>query len=484
MNFAEYPNFCGPSYVSESPLALIERSVNWRPHRIELPGARSPYALYPTPGLSTLATAPESPGRGVFAQEGRCYPMIGQTFYELSSLFALTARGTMARDANPAMATTNGDGGGQVFITSGRRGDLFDTSTNVYTPGVVSNVTMCGQMDGWFIGFDDQASSIVISNNLNGLVWDPTQFAQRSAASDPWKSMLIRFPGIYLFGERTSDVWYDAGNFPFPFAPIQGVQIPEGIAAAFSAANLKNGPVWLAQSDKGSRYFVQAQGYRAVKVSTDAINFALKQYRIVSDAVAWTFSDAGREFYVINFPTAGATWAWDSDLGPFGWFELGHWKASDARYEAWGPQYHAYEFDKHIVVDSRTGLIHDMSTTNYTDAGGDPLRRLRIAPGLTNGRARMFYDGLRVFFEPGTGVAVGQGANPQARLRYSNTYGRTWNAERVAAIGKQGEYDHLTKWLRLGSCPEARVRAFELTVSDPSPMRIVGADLAAHPGRA
>lgn len=486
MIFDTYPNFCGPSYVSESPLALIERCVNWRPQRIELPGARSQWTLYPTWGLSTFATAAtESPGRGFFAQSGRAFPMIGQTFYELSALGVLTARGTMVRDTNPAMAITNGDGGGQVFISSGDRGDLFTLATNVYTPGVVATgCTMAGHIDGYFLAFDKATSKVKISPFLNGAVWDPTQFIQRSDASDPWRSMLVRYPGVFMFGERTSNVLYDAGTFPFPLAPIQGVQIQEGIAASFSAANLKNGPTWLAQSKDGARYVVQAVGYRATRVSTDAIDFALKQYSIVSDAVAWTISDAGREYYIINFPSAGATWAWDTALGAYGWFELGHWKVADTRYETWAPQYHVYEFDKHLATDSRTGIVHVVSTANYTDASGDPLRRLRIPPGLVNRKTRMFYDGLRVVFEPGVGVATGQGVNPQAMLRYSNTFGKKYGPGRMRAIGKQGEYDHVTQFLKLGSADRGKTRVFELTVSDPTPMRVIGADLAAHAGNA
>lgn len=482
MIYKPYRNFCGPSYVSQSSLAINERCVNLYPERNEVPGATSPYILCPTPGLDLLVTPPEPIGRGIFAQSGRCFPAIGQTYYELTTTpWSLVSRGALLRDQYPVTQTSNGDGGNQNFITSGGRGDLFNLGTNTFTPGVVANATMGGFLDGFFIRFDINSSTIGLSNLQNGLVWDPTQFAQRSAAADPWRSMLIRYPLVWLFGEQTSDVWYNAGNFPFPLAPYQNVRIDDGIAAAFSAANLKNGPVWLARSSRGAGYIVQAQGYRTVRVSTQALEFQISRYVKIDDAVSFTYTADGHEFYELNFPTQGVTWVWDSSLGVAGWHERGHWNATKSMYEAWGPQYHAYEFDAHIVVDLRTGSIYRMGNDLYADADGDPMRRLRLAPGLRgDGKTRMFYDGFQLVLDQGIGLSTGQGSNPAVSMQYSNTAGKRWNSERIRRGAKKGELDHVTEWRNCGST--TGTRAFQVVMSDPVPWRIVDAQLATRPG--
>jgi hypothetical protein len=81
-----------------------------------------------------------------------------------------------------------------------------------------------------------------------------------------------------------------------------------------------------------------------------------------------------------------------------------------------------------------------------------------------------------VVFEPGVGLATGQGADPQAMLRWSNDGGATWSNENWRSIGKGGEYRARAIWRSLG---RARDRVYELTVTDPVKRVIVGMELKA-----
>jgi hypothetical protein len=125
-----------------------------------------------------------------------------------------------------------------------------------------------------------------ISDLLDADTWDPTQFAQRSAQPDPWKALVVNYNEIWLLGSQTSEVWYDAGNFPFPFALRPGAIMQQGIAATFSAAVLDGTVIWLAHNQNGQNQVVAASGYIPTRISNHAMEWQISHYARVDDAVA------------------------------------------------------------------------------------------------------------------------------------------------------------------------------------------------------
>jgi hypothetical protein len=65
-------------------------------------------------------------------------------------------------------------------------------------------------------------------------------------------------------------------------------------------------------------------------------------------------------------------------------------------------------------------------------------------------------------------------------LRLSNDGAKTWIAEIWRSAGKLGEYGTRVMWSRLGA---ARKRVFEVSVTDSTQWRIMGAWLKARSGR-
>lgn len=465
----KYPYFVGPSYVSQSLVADAERSVNWYVEPLEAPGAKARFALYPTPGVTTFASASESPGRGLFAtDDGRLFAVIGHVLYESSSVGVLTTRGTVVFDSNPVTFCTNGDGGDQLFICSGDHGYIFDLNANTLTQVLASGARMGGFLDGFFLALDTTTSTLQISNSLNGLVWSPSQIAQRTAGADRWIAMAVVRREIWLMGSETSEVWYNAGSAPFPFAPIPGAFLEHGILAPFSIQPRGSTPMWVGRTKDGAGVLYQGNGYAAQRVSTHAVELAVQGYDTATDALGWTYQDQGHSFYISTFPTAGATWGYDDATGLF--HERGYWNTTTAQYEAWRPQFHAFCFGKHLVGDRSTGTIYEMSIANGFDVGGAAIRRMRRAPHLTQERLRTFYNSLELDMETGVGLATGQGSDPTVMLRWSDDGGRMWGNEHWTSAGAQGKYKTRVRWNRLGS---SRDRVFEVVVSDPVAWRIV-----------
>lgn len=477
-----WPAFCGPTYLrSQSMLASPERCVNLYPQKVRT--ARGiEYVLYPTPGLTTFATPGGSPGRGIHAQAlgqtAQCWAVIGPTVYEVFEDGTTTSRGTVAVDGNPATLVTNGDGGDELFITSGDLGYILNLSTNVLTQ-VVSDVTMGGFMNGYFIALDAATSTIKISDLLDGATWQASQILQRSTAADPWRAMLVKYPRIWVIGEHTGDVLYDAGTSPFPFAPVTGVQIPYGIVAPFSLEIVGPAVMWLTHTENGDGQVVEALGYNPIVVSTEAVEYQWSTYTRIDDAIAWTYQDQGHECYVLNFPSANRTWVYDRTEGL--WHERGTWDATNGEFDVWGPQHHTHVFGRHLVLHAGNGSIYRMAHDLYTDSDGNGLRRLRIPPILSADQKRVFVDRLQLHVEPGLGLVSGQGSDPSVLMRMSRNGGKTWGSQRSRSAGVLGDYDARAIW---HNCGAGRNPVPEFVMSDPIPWRVLDLIADVRPGAA
>ena len=470
----------GPTYESRSVAADAQRCMNWYPERMESGTAKAPLVLYPTPGLSVFVTLPDAPVRGLFAQDGRCFGVAGASFDEILANGTVTHRGTVANDDQPVTMCSNGRTGHQIFITSAGKGYIFDLTSNVFsqitaagfpTAGVVAGT----YMDGYFLAFTDKA--FYVSALMDGLLWDGADFATRSEGSDPIVVGLQNHREIWIWGELTTEVWYNAGGV-FPFAPIPGVFIEMGAGAPHSVARFDNGLMWIAQNRDGDRLCVYSQQYVPQRVSTHAIEMAWRRYPTVRDAVAMVYQEDGHTFYQVTFPAEGATWVYDGSLKM--WHERGYWNPAEYRFEAHRAINHCRAFDKHLVGDRATGQVYELNMLTTTDAG-TTIRRIRRMPHITRENKRLFFPRLELELETGMRWSDPEAGfpnrDPQIMLRWSDDRGHTWSDEQWVSAGRAGAYMVRARFNRLGS---SRDRVFEVSVSDPISWRLIDgyADIA------
>lgn len=470
MNF---PNFFGPSYVSQSAAFDCERVVGWYLERGESKGVRGPAAYYPTPGCVDFASATNGGVRGILGNQGRVYAVIGNSFQELTNTGTLTSRGALAINAYPA--TLVSDGASQLFTTSGNKGYITNTTTNIVTE-VLSGVRMGGMLDLFFLGLDPDTGTLKISANADGTSWPES--VQRSQAPDPWIALLVENGKIYLFGAESGEVWYNKGTSPVPFAPFSGSVIPYGIAAPFSLLAVNGAVTWLSQTAKGSYQVVRASGYSSAdRISDYGVEAAIARYSRVDDAEAFVYQWFGHEFYVLSFPSVPATWIYD-EAG--GWHENGTWNSPLNRWDAWRPRCHVFAFNKHLVGDRSTGTIATLSESSGFDLGGGVIRRMRIAPPLgRDKRGKGAPKPVRVSrfsieLESGVALSSGQGSDPQIMFAKSKNGGKTFGNLRSRSAGALGVYDRVPFWGRVGSAMDFVPK---IVVSDPIPWRLVGADI-------
>lgn len=472
-----YPGFIGGSYQSLSPVAANERTVNLYVERLENEAAKNKAALYPTPGVQAFVSVSDVGGRGLFGINDRAFAVMGPTLYEFYANGTIISRGAVTLDANPATLSYNGATDNKLFVTSGTNGYILNLTTNALSLVLTGEATMGGMIDAYFLAFNIAESKLRISGVDDGLTWDVLQYTQRSVAPDPWKAMLaadrIGTREIWLIGEQTGEVWYDAGAYPFPFVPIPGALFKAGIVAPFSLAAADDRVIWLAQTAEGAGIVVAAKGYNPTRVSTSAVERAISRYaresRII-DAEALTYQAEGHTFYALTFPTANATWVLDTTTGV--WHERGVWNSVTGQYDAWWPRVHCYAFGAHFVAGRGSQAIAVMDEAIGTELDGSGIRRLRRAPALCDEHRQIQFPRLELYMQTGIGNLVT--TNPQVMLRWSNDAGQTWQPERQMSAGKMGKTETRVYMNRTG---QSRDRVFEVSLSDPVPFRIVDAYL-------
>lgn len=459
-----YPHFISPSAVSQSPIGSNQELMNFYLEKLPA-GGTNQFAHYPTPGLDPFYASADTPGRAIFAEDGRVWIVIGASLYELFRTGTALLRGTLARDQYQATICSNGVT--QLFITSGDVGYCLDTTTNVLTTVLASGATMGASLGGYFIAFDLNQARIRISGLLDGLTWDPTQFAQRSLASDPWRSMLVVNGRIYLFGTKTTELWGNTGAFPFPLAPITTNLIQFGIAAPFAAANLQDTAAWLAHSDAGAGQILQTRGLAVEELQDEGVAYALSRFTTIEDAAVWGYEDQGHPFLLFDFPSANATFGYDGNMQA--WHKRGYWDSGNSIFTAWRPCGHAHEWDLHLVIDRNSGTVYRMDVSLGLDVGGAPIRRLHRPPALFKENQLLTLDSLEIFLESGLGLVTGQGSDPTVSLHLSRD-GKTYGNIRDRSAGKIGQYSKRVRWNR---CGQGRILQPEYWCTDPVPWRVI-----------
>lgn len=461
----------GPAYLSSAPIADAEVLKNWYVETIESPNAPDRYIAQPCPGLTPWVSLPNTPIRGMFTQNGRLWSVGGSGLYEIQEDKTLTPIGAVNVDKNPCTFASSGDVSNQLVVTSGNHVYCWPMGGGALADVLTGGVFVIF-LNNRFVALDVATNTIHVSNFNDGAVYPGGNNQQRSISGDKWQSMITEGQYMWLFGGQKSDVYQFAGSGNTLFVPVQGVSINEGIAAPFSACVVNNAPQWISANEHGRGMILRAENFSPVRRSTSAIDFALQNLSLLQDAVAFPYQEDGHSFYVGNCPTARETFVDDSAMDPsLSWHTRGFWDAPAMTYQAFRPQYHAFCFNKHLVGDRETGIIYEMNNALATDVDGNGIRRVRRTSPMRNELKRVFYGQTILNLNVGSGLAIGQGSNPQIMGRWSNDGGRTFGNEHWQSAGRQGEYSKRVNWPATGA---GRQRVFEFVVSDPIPWQLIG----------
>ena len=462
--------------MARSVNAADSRMVNLFPEIIPNEGKSAAF-LNRAPGLRLLATLGTGPIRGMWSPDPNgsyAYVVSGDTFYRIDTSYNVQAFGNISGTGQVSMS----DNGTQIFIATNPDGYIYNMSTQVFgkivDPDFPGAVTV-GYLDGYFVFNEPNSQRVWITSLLDGTSIEPLDFASAEGSPDGLVSLIVDHREAWLFGSNSVEVWYDSGAADFPLERIQGAYNEIGCVAAYSVAKLDNGVFWLGGDARGEGIVYRTNGYTGARISTHAVEWQIQQYGDISDAIGYTYQQDGHAFYVLTFPSAGKTWAYD--VSTQSWAERAAWvNGAFTRHRSNCQMAFNHEI---LVGDYNDGRVYAFDLNVFADDDQPQrwLRSWRALPQDQNDLRRTAQHSLQLDAETGVGVVYGQGDTPQVVLRWSDDGGHTWSNEHWASMGAIGAYGTRTFWRRLGMTTKLRDRVYEVSGTDPVKISIVGAEL-------
>lgn len=500
--------FVGGHDPAPNPLQDVQLCINFYPE-VDQQNPKEVVGLLGCPGLQELCAAPGGgapgfnstmtqwpqpysgpilPVRGLWELPNgiTALAVIGNTCYLVTvatpatassfATLALSPVGTLKTSSGPVCIRDNNVGGYAVLV-DGPFGYLYNLSTRAFTqitdPAFLGADTVA-YIDGWWIFNQPGTQTFYTNYPQYGTGFSGSYFALKDAAADNLVAVFENKEELWLLGDKTTEIWYDAGGQYFPFQRLVGTLIQSGCKAKHSVSRFytegQEGLIWFGRSERGENVIIRTRGFIDEVVSTVAFGDEVATYPITSDAIGYTYQEDTHEFYVLIFPTADQTWVYDQQSGVL------HKRLS---YDPYAQAWHRHRSNcfmnfqgMRIVGDYQTGSLHWLTRNAYTDAGW-PLLAKRRSPHLWDKgqRGRVFAQSLQLDFRVGVGNASGLGSDPLAYLRISRDGGISFGQAWPAPLGKIGERETRTMWRRLGM---SRDMVFDVEVIDPVPRDLIG----------
>lgn len=459
----KFPGFVGPTYQMDARSFDVQRCINLFPILSEVGTSSAPSALRGTAGLELFASVGGGPVRNCIEADGRSFWLSGDTLYEVDGSGAVTSRGTILTSTSRVTMDYNGT---QIMIIDGLYGYIFTLATNVLaqitSPGFPSPAIYGAFQDNYFIVVKGGTSDFYISAIGDGTSWNALDFTSVVSSPDDLVGVVSDGTNLWLLGGTTVEVYQNTGAAAFPFERIPGAVIQSGCAAAFTAIIFDNALTWMGQDDRGGAIVWRANGYQATRISTQAIERKIATSSNPVESYAYTYYEQGHAFYCVQVKDVDTTLCCDASTN-YQWHEKSFRNPITNADEQHRASCHVYYNNINLVGDRNMGTVYKQALGLYSD-NGDEIVRVRITPHLLEEKKLMTYSVFELDYEPGQGLTVGQGSDPQVMLKYSDDGGFTWSNERWVSMGKKGRYNQRARWTRLGS---ARDRVFWLAVSDP-----------------
>lgn len=451
--------FCVQSYKLDTLPVSAQRCVNLIPESAP-PDAKTQVYLFSRPGLSLFKALAGNVIRGVIEFiDGYIIVVIDQDVYKVDA----NANSTLLGAVDGYDPVTMAHNGSQCVICTGTGLAFVATTSTVtqITDPDFPQVSTVDYIDGYHVFTVKDSEQIVISEILDATSYDALDFASAEANPDKLVRVIVDHREIWLFGTKTTELRVNTGA-EFPFERQDGAYLERGCAAALSVAKMDNSVFWLGDDNVVYRL----QGYQPVRVSTHAIERAIRKFGNVSDAFAWTYTQDGHSYYVLTFPTGDWTIVYDAATSL--WHERKSGMADTTR---WNVNGGIKAFNKIIVASSDSGKLFYLDPETYSD-DGDAFQRVATSSpvGVSNVDTEM--GTFELMMDTGRGLATGQGSNPIVWMSWSDDGGHTFSNEYSRSVGRIGEYRKRVRWNRGG---QFRTRVYRLTYSEPTPFGIIEA---------
>ena len=444
----------GPSYKSRSKPLSSQSTINFYQEFNE--SGKSPFVLHSWPGERLIGSA-SGIDRGQHVMDGVSYRVSGNNLYEVKSNGSHTDRGIVFGTARCIMAND----GVNLFIVNAGSVQQYSSDTKILS--AVTDSDIVGSVAVAFLNNQfiyTKPNLFVISNVGDGSTASGLNAAQAESQPDDLERAFVFEDTAYMLGTLSIERWYNTGVGHPPFERITGGTRSIGLSAIHSVASNDEFMYWLSDD----RQVYQAAGGSERRVSSIAIAHAIEGYTTVDDAVGWTMTLEGQNFYVLSFPSENKTWVINEGLGENGWFEI----SADLNQGKYNCTSYSYNYNKHLVADETNGNFYELDLNTF-DNHGAKIQRTRVLSSIHGGLfdapgKRVQMSRFELILETGVGLISGQGLEPLIMIEASYNGGRSFSVGTWMKIGRHGETNIRAEWFSLTSFYDLIIR---ITTSDP-----------------
>jgi len=400
-------------------------------------------SLHERPGLSLFADFGDTPIRGMLPVGSLLYVVHRGTLWSVNNAGVKVSRGTLSTTTGRVDMASNQ--GGQIMLADGTAGYIYTIATTtlavITDADYIDAATTVTYHDGYFIVEKPNSSQFFISAPDDGTSWDATDFASAEKSPDNLVRVVDNTTEILLLGETSIEWWNNTGAADFPYERISGGVAEVGLAAKWSVARLTESALCMlaVNREQGGVKVIKIEGYQYVTISNPELETLINRYTTIADATGVGFHFQGHPFYQLNFPTAGESWLYDGLTNLWSRVSFG---ALGARHRG---EISANFLDKSYVSDFENGRLYRQGETH--DDNGTPFACEIVGRHIFDEKPIRI---SRLWLDIEAGVGPEQGAEPMALLTLSKDGGHTWGNERMASIGRIGEYGKRAIFRRLG----------------------------------
>ena len=472
------------AYEARSPIANSQVCINLYPEP-NPKDAPFPVTHYPSPGLSVLSDFTGTftgPCHGLYnCSDGSIIAVLGRTVISyLGPGVNPVVLGTLQPDTT-GLPVSICDNGTTVVLVDGSPNGYMVPLTSTNTPGSlvqIADPAFYGspRVDfiDTFLVFTQPGTGNFYTTTSNVVTpFDPLYFAAKEGWNDLLVTAVCLHDNIWLLGNVTTEIWFNAGSAAFPFARMPNSILQQGCVSSAGAVVADNAVYWISQDRWGRNMCMRGEGYSARRISTFAVEDEWSKYPTLSDAVGMAFQLGGHESVCWFFSQGNAWWVYDAST------QLWHKRTYDGLVDPWlpycmaglGSVFGVHDLNLVIAGDRTAPRILQVSRDNYTDDGVAIPRQRSWAHVQAD-------DGQRIAHTRFSASFAGASLSPDTlQLDWSDDAGQTYGTPVAQTVNNQtdGQY----QWRRLGY---ARDRVYRLTWSGQGECALNGAyiDIIPH----
>lgn len=401
----------------------------------------------------------DAPIRGMRNVEGVLFVVAGNSLYEISSDITATWRGNIPGVTRVSMTHQQITNGYKLIVVNGTQGYVYNTVTqelNRITDESYPGAFVADFIDQYIVQVEPARRYWFHSELVAPEDYLSTDRYESEASPDRIVTLIVSHREIWVFGERTIEIYVNdpVGNVTFQRAT--GTVIEVGCGGRYTPARMDNSIFWL--GNDGIIY--RSDGYSPRRISTHAIEQEIAD-KNWANAFSMVWEDRGHKVYYLTFPD-GKTFGYDAATGEW------HRRESYG-YNNWRVGHLTYWNNKWIAADRYSGALYEVAWDEYTE-DGNPLVSERVTPYLHDGQNDIIMNYLEIVADVGGGGPV----QPVFALQYSDDGGNNWTNWKQASLGEVGQYRQRVRFRRLGKFMN---RVFRLQCSTPNRRDLIQASI-------